>query len=548
MGEIVIATNNYHREDLIVGDKVGNENGKVDTDEEFLAAAENYCMKELQYCKSFFTHFKDSGFTKYQMKDLFVPGSKLFTTTDSRIDSQLKKLKSADTCEGAAYDLGDLVRYDISIDLKEKIMGGALIALDGKKKTIRISASAVLATLAESDIPTQSKVKMIDPLVNYIGRDYYVFDYDNTQVPFALGHIAKSDVPVDRKLEMTEAVMEKMRSKNKNTKGEASSALHFIASDVCASDAQALADLFIKKLAEGDKKAKLAALKGIYGLASSEAAIEVKAGMVEHVIDALDNKSKNVRLSAVSALASCVQAGLPPDKHSWAMDVMKWLMKNPDKKVRRLAVGMMSFVAEGMFSSKEVQAAMAEPLLEALHSGDKVMMKQAIKGLYYLFDSNIIENADEKTVKAIIKLIRSDDDLARDAAMNTLVVLEKKAAEPLLGKIKKALEKGQSYDAPEVLKVKGPIGGGEVKRAQKYVATFKFPEIPKGAVKIQPVIHCWDQKKGKLKAKKASAVVWMDWRDEWVMVVVKFYNAKGKFIGETMEFEMENPGYKGVDI
>lgn len=548
MGEIVIATSNYHREDLIVGDKVGNENGKVDTDEEFLAAAENYCMKELQYCKSFFTHFKDSGFTKYQMKDLFVPGSKLFATTDSRVDSQLKELKSAEMCEGAAYELNDLVRYDISTDLKEKILDGALIALDGKKKAIRLSAINVLEALAASDIPADSKAKMIDPLVNSIGRDYYIYDYDNTQIPPALGHIAKSDVPVEKKLEMVEAVMKKMRSKNKNTRGEAETTLHFIASDVCASDAQTFADLFVKRLLEGDTKAKLAALKGIYGLASSEAVIGVKAGTVEQVIGALDDKSRNVRLSAVSALAACVQAGLPPDKHVWAMDVMKWLMGSKDKKVRRLTVGMMSFIAEGMFSSKEVQVAMVEPLLEALHSGDRVMMEQAIQGLYHLFYANIIESADEKTVRIIIKLLKSDDDYARNAAMNSLMVLEKKVEEPLLGKIKNALKKGESYDAPEVLKVKGPLGGGDIKKSQKYVATFKFPEMPKKAIKIQPVINGWDQKKGKINGKKASAVVWMDWRDEYVMVVVKFYNAKGKFIGETMEFEMENPGYNGIDI
>lgn len=548
MGEIVIATEYYHKEHLACGDNAGNANGKVDSDEEFLAAAESYCMDRLQYCKSFFTQYEDAGFSKYQMKDLFASGSKLFATTDSKIDIHLKDLANAKACGDAAYYLCELARYGISVDLKEKMLDGALKALDAKAKAVRLSAYAVLEAMAMSDLPAESKERMIDPLVEAIGRDYYIYDYDNTQIPPAFGHIAGSDVPVEKKLEMTKAVMKLMSSKSKNVKGEADSALHFIASNVCTSDAQAFADLFVQRLKEGGEGMRLAALSGIYGLASSEATVDVKAGTLEYVIAALDDPSRDVRLSAVSALSSCIQAGLPPDEHAEAMGIMKGLMKSKDKKVRRLVVGMMSFIAEGMFSSKEVQAKMDGPLMEALLSGDKVMREQAIQGLYHLFDAKIIEGASEETVKIIIKLLRSDDDYARNAAMNTLLVLEETASEPLLSKIKKALEKGESYDAPEVLKVKGLGKGGKIKKSQKNIATFKFPEIPKGAVKIQPVINGWDQKKGKINGKKATAAVWMDWRDEYVMVVVKFYNGKGKFIGETMEFEMENPGYKEPEI
>jgi hypothetical protein len=544
MGEIIISNEHYHQDYFMAADAAGNANGKIDSDEEFLAAAERYCMDKLQYCESFFSEYEDSGFTKYQMKDIFVPSSKIFTSTDSKIDLHLKDLKRADSCEDAAYCLCDLVRYDISADLKERILEGALDVFDGKVKAARISASAVLATLADSDLPAESKERMIDPIVEAIGRDYYIYDYDNTQIPVALGHIANSDVRLERKLEMTEAVMKKMGSKNKNTKGEASTTLHFIASDVCASDAHSFANLFVQRLKEGDEGTKLAALKGIYGLASSEATIDIKAGTIEHVIAALEDKSREVRLAVVSALSSCVQAGLPPDMHSEAMGIMKGLMKSKDKKVRRLVVGMMSFIAEGMFSSKEVQAKMEGPLMEALLSGDKVMREQAIQGLYHLFDAKIIEGASEETVKIIIKLLRSDDDYARNAAINTLLVLEETASEPLLSKIKKVLEKGESYDAPEVLKVEGPGKDGKIKKSKKYIATFKFSEIPKGAVKMMPVLNGWDQKKGKINGKKATAAVWMDWRDEAVMTVIKFYDAKGKFIGETMEFELMNPGYK----
>ena len=40
----------------------------------------------------------------------------------------------------------------------------------------------------------------------------------------------------------------------------------------------------------------------------------------------------------------------------------------------------------------------------------------------------------------------------------------------------------------------------------------------------------------------------MDWRDEAVMAAIKFYNAKGKFIGETEGFELINPGYKDSEL
>ena len=544
MGEIVIATNYYHKDHLAVGDGAGDANGKVDSDEEFLAAAESYCMEEIEYCKSFFTHYEDSGFTKYQMKDLFVPGSKIFAATNSEIDQNLEDLKSSDKCSEAAYSLCDLVRYDISVDLKEGILEGALEAFDGKSKASRISASAVLAELAGSSLPAELKEKMIDPIVKAIGRDYYIYDYDNTNIPYALGHIAESDVRVEKKLEMTMSVMKLTKSKNKNVAGEGGSALHFIAASVCEKDAQAFAQMFVKQLKEGDEGTRQAALQGIYGLMTPETKTDVTVGVFDHVVAALDDPSRDVRLAAVSALTSCVEEGLPPDKHSEAMSVIQGLMKSKDKKVRKLVVGMMSYIAEGMSASKDVRKAMSKPLMEALHSGDKIMQEQAVQGLYHLFDSGIIEGADEGTVKIIIGLIRSDDDYARDAAISTLLVMQATAKEPLLSKIKKALEKGESYDVPEVLKVKGTGKGGKIKKSQKYIAAFKFPEVPKGTVKMMPVLNGWDQKKGKMKGKKATAGLWMDRRDEYVMAVIKFYNAKGKFIGETMEFEMTNPGYK----
>jgi hypothetical protein len=321
-----------YQKHLIVGDNVGNENQVIDSDEEFLAAAESRCMEELQYCNSFFTRYEDSGFTRYQMKDLFVPGSKLFATMDSKIDLHLKELKSPKTCEEAMYSLCDLIGYSASDDLKGKILKGALKAFDAKSKAIRTNASSVLENLANSDLKAESKAMMIGPLVGAIGRDYYVYDYGTTNIAPALGHIAGSDVSVEKKLKMTKVVMKLCASKNKNVKAEADLSLHFIASSICASDAEALTQLFVEKLEEGNEGMRLAALKGIYGLASSEAAIEVKAGMVDHVIAVLDDKSRDVRLSAVSALAACVQAGLPPDKHAWAMDVMKWLTKSKDKR------------------------------------------------------------------------------------------------------------------------------------------------------------------------------------------------------------------------
>jgi len=547
MGEIIIANEQYYVNYLAGADAAGNANGRIDTDDEFLAAADAYCADNHQFCNVFFKEWKDKGFSKLGMSDLFHPGSKFFVATEAKAEACLKDLVKPKACNEAQYELRELIRHGIPAELMERVLDGALKALDGKAKDVRMSASAVLGELAQSGLQAESIERMIDPLVGSIGHDYYVYDYGNSEIAPALGYVSASDVSADEKLEMTKKVMVLTTSKDQNKKAEAELALHFIAASIIADDAKALADLFIGMLEDPSAKMRSTAMSGLYAMAKPDAAQELKMEILEHVLDAVNDESLDVRLHVIGAVRALLESGLPQEAHTKAIGILKGFLESKDKKIRQCAAFQLSVVAEGMNASEELRAEVAPMLLDALQGDDAAVREQAVQGLARLFDAGILKEADAKTIYAVIALLKSDDDYAREAARKVLLSISESTPEPMLSKINQALTKGDYYAPPEVLKVKGTGSDGKVLKSKKYITTFKFSSVPKGAVKIMPVLNGWDQKKGKIKGGKATAAVWMDWRDEYTMAVIKFYNAKGKFIGETDQFELKNPGYKELE-
>ncbi|MBI5700765.1 hypothetical protein HZC34_02810 [Candidatus Saganbacteria bacterium] len=131
---------------------------------------------------------------------------------------------------------------------------------------------------------------------------------------------------------------------------------------------------------------------------------------------------------------------------------------------------------------------------------------------------------------------------------------EKLGASDVSSKNKKAIEKildiKNGLDAPEVVSVRKTGVAGKSAGSAKFLAIFEFSDIPKGAVFAQAVLGSnedfdgWAQGKGKILNGKATIPVWLDERTETINCFVVFFDAKGKYVGMSENFELENPENK----
>ena len=86
-----------------------------------MSLSSDVCLPDMIHgCYDFFSTYKDEGFEKYKMTDVFTPGSKILACSSQIIEGHLKGLKQEDE-SGAAYSLQRIVQYGIPVSLKEKI-------------------------------------------------------------------------------------------------------------------------------------------------------------------------------------------------------------------------------------------------------------------------------------------------------------------------------------------------------------------------------------------------------------------------------------------
>ncbi len=376
MGDIIIEKAPFeYRSYLKLGDThegpKGND-GRINTREEAENAAEAYCEDNPSSCESFMKYLESCGYASLHLKINYVRKD----VSENEMVGLLQKLEDTDwhVRDQAARSLWQLAGSNIPSDLKAKMVDPLIKALEDINSDVRTSVAYAFGELAKSAISPNFKAKTIDPLIKAF-EDKHNNSAIRRSLASALGNIARSDVSSDLKAKMIEPLI----------------------------------NAFVDNQNSNDARCSAAAALG--DIAESNVSPDQKAKMIEPLFNCIGDANLDIRLLAVEVLTSLVNpdpnnpaiTNLAQGHKSQIVDSFLKALVDDNNLRRESAIYALETLSKANIAPA-LKVSMIDPLITATKDKDSSVRSGAICALRNLKRSHIPLRLKKKIFQTILKL------------------------------------------------------------------------------------------------------------------------------------------------
>ncbi|MBN2086777.1 HEAT repeat domain-containing protein [Candidatus Peregrinibacteria bacterium] len=270
----------------------------------------------------------------------------------------LKKEKNGHNLYMTLNLLESFVRKDFPVKVRSDIAKTVLSMTGDDRLTVREKVSSVLNELSDSKMPTQQKIKMIEPALKFYSLG----------VPYSSGILSglvRSDIPFDKKMKIATAVLKTYGFNNEGELVLLNMVDEKIPADMKVEIARStITCLLIKK--GGNNIAGRLAIQDI--------PVEMKEEMFNLLIPFLDSEDVDTRRTALSSFGSFALSNISnASKEKVVPTLIKIMVADKEWRIQAEAADALGFFAESDISP-EVKITMIEPAKGVLNQ-----MKQLYK-------------------------------------------------------------------------------------------------------------------------------------------------------------------------
>lgn len=276
---------------------------------EALEAADHFCAANTAAdCREFLKFLMQSG---YRFKEIEMKFS------GAGVGSLIEALndENEDVRTETALALGNLIKQDISPDLKSKTIEPFLKALGDNNDAVRGYSATAIGELAVSKISPDLKNMTVDPLISAL-RDKN--EHVRAQAAAALGGLARSDIASEIKARMAAPLIDALGDKSKNVRLQAVAALEDLAQSNIHRDSRAkMVNPLVRMLGDENDSVREKTVSALDKLAHAEILSDLKATMAEPLIKALNDRElfryPSTRAKAAMAMSGLARSNIPAE-------------------------------------------------------------------------------------------------------------------------------------------------------------------------------------------------------------------------------------------